>query len=434
MKKMIRKLAALMLALVMVLGCAAASATSVDVAVKVDGEAVKGLLGGFGMPEEMQAPVDTIAGLLSALDVKVVTEPDGGEITLGLAGTEALKAGFASTEDGLAFVSTLIPNYILTIRRETVQQMLQEVLAKIPGLGAIMGAANGESAGFAVPESLSAYVQKIMMAVMGGMVTGTPEQGEFVFEGLTFDTKAPMSMDMPKVTESLKTTLDEMFQDESILEMFHTFTGMLGDSAPSVEDIKKGVAEFLDHMPETVTVDYYSSTAMPGAFYMTGEAAYAQQEGPAFTYAVLSANGDVKIDFNIAENNIAITLAIVPNRLTLKFQAGEAFYVILDGSVVMEDTQVFTVNLCVNSESPMVTVTVGIGQDGARTLPVEKGEKTEVPIEDLMNGGSLPEGFMNDVLTNAAPLLANPDIAKLLALFTPVTTVTVETPVSVEGE
>ena len=123
MKKMIRKLAALMLALVMVLGCAAASATSVDVAVKVDGEAVKGLLGGFGMPEEMQAPVDTIAGLLSALDVKVVTEPDGGEITLGLAGTEALKAGFASTEDGLAFVSTLIPNYILTIRRETASRV-----------------------------------------------------------------------------------------------------------------------------------------------------------------------------------------------------------------------------------------------------------------------------------------------------------------------
>lgn len=432
MKKMIRKLAALALALVMVLGCAAASATTVDVAFNVDGESAKTVMGGFGMPEQQLGTVEGIAKLLSSLGVKVIALSDGFELDLSLAGTEAVKVGMASVEGGAALVTNLLPNYYLTVKNETVQQLLQQVMQNVPGLGALMG---GNAAGMAgvMPENLGAYLQDLSAALTGAMVPGTPAQGTYELEGYTFDTYVPMSIDMPKLKESVKKTLGEMFKDESITSMITTMTGAMGSSAPSADDLKKGAEDFVDHMPDTVTMESYASSTNPGVTYVTGEAYYEGQTAPAFTTKVLSADGDVTIMFTMTETELAITLAISPNHVILQVNAGDNLHLVLDGKVEMGDEQVFTLDVYVNTEAPLATVTVKIGQNGERTLPVEQGEKTELTVEDMM-AGKMPETFQTDLYSGIMPLLSNPDIMQLFTLMNPVSTVTVETPVSVDGE
>ena len=434
MKKMIRKLAALALALVMVLGCAAASATTVDVSLKVDSENAKTALGSLGMPEEQQAGLDAVAKLLSALGVKVTALTDGAEIALSLNGTEAVKAGFASVEGGAAVVSTVIPSYILTIKGETLQKLLQQALSSIPGIGALIGGPAAAAGGsIAMPENLNTYIQNLVTAVMGAMVPGTPEQGEFVFENVTFDTKAPLDIDMPKMRENLKSAFDTMFEDKEVLSLIGTFSGAAGAEAPSAEALSKSVSDALDKLPDTVSTVYYSNTAKPGEFYLTGEAAFEGKEVPACTFNVLNAGGDVKIALTLPEQKLEITAVIVPNRLTVRFQAGDKLYVILDGSAEMGEEQIFTVSLCVNSESPLCTAVVKIGQNGERTLPVEKEGKTELTIEDMMTGEPLPQEFQTELYQSLFQLMANPEIAALITSFT-TTTVTVETPVNTDGE
>lgn len=432
MKKMIRKLAALALALVMVLGCAAASATTVDVSLKVDSENAKTALGSLGMPEEQQAGLDAVAKLLSALGVKVTALPDGAEIALSLNGTEAVKAGFASVEGGAAVVSTVIPSYILTIKGETLQKLLQQALSSIPGAGALFG---GPAAAQSIqmPENLNTYIQNLVTAVMGAMVPGTPEQGEFVFENVTFDTKAPLDIDMPKMRENLKSAFDTMFEDKEVLSLIGTFSGAAGAEAPSAEALSKSVSDALDKLPDTVSTVYYSNTAKPGEFYLTGEAAFEGKEVPACTFNVLNAGSDVKITLTLPEQQLEITAEIVPNRATVRFQVGDKLYVILDGTAEMGEEQIFTVSLCVNSESPLCTAVVKIGQNGERTLPVEKEGKTELTIEDMMSGEPLPQEFQTELQKSLFQLMANPEIAALMTSFT-TTTVTVETPVNTDGE
>ena len=432
MKKMIRKLAALALALVMVLGCAAASATTVDVSLKVDSENAKTALGSLGMPEEQQAGLDAVAKLLSALGVKVTALPDGAEIALSLNGTEAVKAGFAAVEGGAAVVSTVIPSYILTIKGETLQKLLQQALSSIPGAGALFG---GPAAAQSIPmpENLNTYIQNLVTAVMGAMVPGTPEQGEFVFENVTFDTKAPLDIDMPKMRENLKSAFDTMFEDKEVLSLIGTFSGAAGAEAPSAEALSKSVSDVLDKLPDTVNTVYYSNTAKPGEFYLTGEAAFEGKEVPACTFNVLNAGGDVKITLTLPEQQLEITAVIVPNRATVRFQVGDKLYVILDGTAEMGEEQIFTVSLCVNSESPLCTAVVKIGQNGERTLPVEKEGKTELTIEDMMTGDPLPQEFQTELQQSLFQLMANPEIAALMTSFI-TTTVTVETPVNTDGE
>ena len=432
MKKMIRKLAALALALVMVLGCAAASATTVDVSLKVDSENAKTALGSLGMPEEQQAGLDAVAKLLSALGVKVTALPDGAEIALSLNGTEAVKAGFASVEGGAAVVSTVIPSYILTIKGETLQKLLQQALSSIPGAGALFG---GPAAAQSIqmPENLNTYIQNLVTAVMGAMVPGTPEQGEFVFENVTFDTKAPLDIDMPKMRENLKSAFDTMFEDKEVLSLIGTFSGAAGAEAPSAEALSKSVSDALDKLPDTVSTVYYSNTAKPGEFYLTGEAAFEGKEVPACTFNVLNAGSDVKITLTLPEQQLEITAEIVPNRATVRFQVGDKLYVILDGTAEMGEEQIFTVSLCVNSESPLCTAVVKIGQNGERTLPVEKEGKTELTIEDMMTGEPLPQEFQTELQKSLFQLMANPEIAALMTSFI-TTTVTVETPVNTDGE
>jgi hypothetical protein len=164
MKRSMKKLCAIFMAMMMlVLTCTAVLAGTVRVDLNVDQETAGSLMTSFGIPEEQIAMFDPIFALVNALGVDVVLVNDGGEARLDLNGKEALTVSFVSDEQGYTVASSLFPNYAVTIKNETIAQMMQQYGASIPGMG-------GEEAGFgmrdmaAVSDQFADYLTRIMEA------------------------------------------------------------------------------------------------------------------------------------------------------------------------------------------------------------------------------------------------------------------------------
>lgn len=128
-----KKLLALLLALIMALGCAAASAETVYTKIAVNHDAAKALMAGFGMPEDQMGMVDPILAIVDALGIKVITVEDGAQIDLDFNGADALSLGCAMDGENITLVSTLFPSYVLTMKTETIGQMMQSFMPGMAG-------------------------------------------------------------------------------------------------------------------------------------------------------------------------------------------------------------------------------------------------------------------------------------------------------------
>ena len=400
MRKSIRKMLALAVALVMILMCAAASADTVYVKMNVDSETVNALLSASGMPEQTLATVGAVVKLLSALGIKVTTVSDGAEIGLDLNGTDAVKVGFAADDEGLALVSSLVPNYYLTVKKETVEQLMKQVMEQVPGLEAML---NGEMP--EIPESLMTYIQNFAQALTAAVVPGEAEEGAFEFEGYTFDTKVPVTVNIPAIAEALKTMANDIANDEEVAEMIESYSGMV-PNVPSIEDIKAGLEQFADNLPDTAAADYYTSQEQPGVIYITGEAAYEGKETPAFTFKVLVVGSAVKVAVSVPESGLDFFLDIEGNGLRLEIKQGEQMDVVITFTMEGGDPEVYTVSLYLNSATPLFTLTVSVSGSGERTLPVEAGEKTVLALEEISADEEALNGLQQDLLTNGlTPLM-----------------------------
>ena len=150
MKKMI----ALLLAMVMMLGClqavaeetaeavaaeAPAATTVTKMELSVDKELVKNLIAGAGATEESAGLIDAILDLADALEITGINAAGGAQVDLGMNGKVAVNLGVEEKDGGLLIASTLFPNYILTIPAETIQGMMPQLN--------VTSAGNGEGTG-----------------------------------------------------------------------------------------------------------------------------------------------------------------------------------------------------------------------------------------------------------------------------------------------
>ena len=119
-----KKLFALILALLLALSCTSAFARTVYTKVTVDREQMGKLLAGFGIPEAQVSMADPILSLVNALGVRVTTVQNGAQVDLDLNGKDALSLGLAMDGEGVGIVSTLFPNYYLTLSNDTIYQMM----------------------------------------------------------------------------------------------------------------------------------------------------------------------------------------------------------------------------------------------------------------------------------------------------------------------
>ena len=431
MGKNIRKLVALVVALVMMMTCAVASALTVDVKLNLDSNELKGL----GMPEEQAGMFESIANLISALGLKVTVLEDGAEVALSLKGEDAVKLGVQGSDTEMKIASTLFPSYTLTIQKETAQQMMQQALQNIPGLGAMMGvggaaaAEGGEGTMSALPTNLMTYVMSLVGALQEAAVPGEPESGEWTFEGEAFDVKTPVNIDMAKITETFKATAEEMFKDEAVVEMINNYLGMMGGNAPTLDQLKEGVDEFIAHFPAEVTAEVYSNTEKPGLGYVTGAAKDEGKEEASYKYSILYGGAATIIRMNVVEQGLEINLFLEEKSYVLEIRKDEMSFkaVLLIEGV---DPAVYTLSLFFNSENPIFTAQVTVSQDGERTLPLDGEGKTLLAFEAMQDPNLDPEsetaqavaGFTQELQQNGSGLLSTimteaPELMTLVSSF-----------------
>ena len=429
-KNYLYKLLAAILALTMILTCVTASAGTVEVRVAVDREAAPNLLAGFGVPEEQLAMVNPVLSLLNALGVRVITAEDGVQIDLDLNGEPALSLGYAADEQQISLVSTLFPNHVLNMQQETLGTMMETFMSNMPAMGAMgaMGAGNAEEGAMSImPASLITYLSSFTQTCSEAAVPGEPVKGDYQFDGNSFDTMVPVTVDVPKIKEAFHSMTEEMLKDEAVVASIQSYAQMAGmDLDP--EQLKTALAEFEAHFPETVTAEYYQNGEDSASFYLTGRAIREGKEEPSYEYSMLRKDEkNNTMTFLDHEQGIIAGLILTEGGIRAEYKQGEMNF-ILDFTMEEGEPAVYRCDLFfMDTDKPLISVAVTVSADGVRTLAMDGEGKTALALEDLMGGTSdAASGLLSDFMMNGfSPLMsklseAAPEAAQLITtLMTP---------------
>lgn len=420
-----KKLFALMMALMLALSCAFACADTIYTQVTIDTEQATQLLSGFGMPEEQMGLVTPVIALVNALGVNVTTAADGAQVDLDLNGEPALSLGWATDEAGASIVSSVFPNYILTIQNETIEGMMQQMGGGEGGEGGLGGfdfAAMGEVFG--------GYYSKWFTSCAAAAQPGEPVSGEYEFYGVAFDTMVPITVDVPTLKAATETLMDDILSDPTAMGMIQGMAQSIAQSsgqefdATGFEDqFKAGFEEWIAHFPETVTAEFYANSDGSEGFYLKGGSVMEGSDEAAVTYDMLyqdeqhmimncstGGEGAMDMSFKLEGTDMRMDFSMqgMYFGLGMSFPEGEF------------DLDVYFMN----PDAPLVCVKVTMAEGGERTLPVDGAGKTTLALEEVMaNGNSeAAQGLYADIQANGlgallgAVMQAVPELGSLMGM------------------
>ena len=419
-----KKLFALILALMMVLTCTSAFAQTVYTQVTIDSEVATSLLTGFGVPEDQLAMVNPILALVNALGVNVITAQDGAQIDLDLNGNAAVSLGFASDAQGITIASTLFPNYVVTMTQETMGQFMEQLMANMPSAGTGEGSVDMA----AMQEIFGGYFQRWFEACASAGKAGEPVSGEYEFEGQTFDTMVPITVDVPAIADATKSLMDELLADPAAMAALKGMAqGMAQSSGAEFDadnfetEFKAGFEEWLAHFPDTAEAEYYCNAEEGVPFYLVGKA---DREGNTYAYDMLfidETNMDMAFTMT-GEQNMEAGFAMENGSMSMYFSMDGMYIGLVFAG---EDNQMLVDLYFMNTEKPLVSVAITIAEGGERTLSMDAEGKTVLAVEDAMSDqtGEAVQGLMGDVMGNGLGTLMGtlssevPEIAGLMSMF-----------------
>jgi hypothetical protein len=410
-----KKIFVMILTLMIAMLCISASANTVYTKVAVDPDVAAELLSSTGMPNDQIALINPIVSLVNALGVNVTTVNDGAQIDLDLNGTDALSLGLATTDENLVIASTLFPNFIVTMNQAT----LGELLSSMPVAGA---GANGMDSN-AMMEVFGKYITPWMEACVSAGIPGEPVKGEYEFEGYTFDTMVPVTVDIPAITEATKTQMKNLMADPAAIAMLKSMaqsSGAAVDEASFEKGIMDAFEEWIAHFPSTASSAFYSNSDGSESFYMTAEATR-EKDGAFTAYMLFEDQTHMSMGY---QDGTATTGAFVmaDTDMSMYFQMGE-MYIGLSLSI---PENLISASLFINNPiAPLLNVYVVLAEGGERTLSMDIKDKTVLPVEDIMNdaSGKAAQGLLGDIMGSGMNALMEtvntetPDFFELMNMF-----------------
>ncbi len=420
-----KKLLALILALMLALGGVSAFAGTVYTKVTIDGDVVKALLPAFGVPEDQLAMLDPIISLVNALGVKVVTVEDGAEVALDLNGKEALNLGWATDDAGATVVSTLFPNYVLTIPQETIDQIMEQFMANMPGAGGEGGGLGGFDFE-AMGEVFGKYFAEWVQACSAAGQPGEPVPGDYVMDGVAFDTMVPVTVDVPTIKEATVKLMDDLLADPAAMGMIKGMaqsTGAQIDDETFDADFKAGFEEWMAHMPETVTAEFYTNGEDGQTFFLTGESVMEGEEEPSFTYDMMYL-GEANMTMHChmgGEAPMDMGFSMEGTDMSMFFAMGDIYY----GLNLSFPGNEFDMDLFfMDPEAPVLCLKVTTDEAGERALSMDAAGKTALAIEMPMDGNDeAVQDLLGDIMNNGFGTLVSvlgeevPEVMSLIGAF-----------------
>lgn len=222
MKKILAVLLAVMLALSCTLAMAETAETpatpafqglTIESEYNVDRDTLKNVLTQMNTDESILTIVDTLAAIVDQSGEKVVVSNEGLQAELIMKGKSLLNLVALVGEGDLTMATNLVPNYALSISFEELGEMIlsavQEQAEEMEGLEGL------DIAG--LQAAVTAYLNDfITTCSTDAIIYGTPEQGEFVMDGDSYNTKMPMDISLPVILNAYKELTDSLQNDETV--------------------------------------------------------------------------------------------------------------------------------------------------------------------------------------------------------------------------
>ncbi|MBR4538407.1 MAG: hypothetical protein IKO52_06135 [Clostridia bacterium] len=412
-----KKILALLLALVMALSCVgvfAEEAESNEIAFElpsftvafestVNVDALMALLPMFGIDEGTMGMMQTILPLLAETNGQLVFADNGAQFDLGLKGQTVLTVAGEQTEGGFALASDILPSYVLTLSNETIEEILKQFTAQAEDAFANVDME-------ALLTNVMGYVMQFAGTVTEAVATGDPEVGEFAFEDLelTFNCRMPIIIDVEAIKGAMETLIAQLEADESIGSVINAL-GTLGVSMDGEETVVI--------FPDEVTVYAYTNVDEEGnqvgdTTLVTVETATTAEEVTVnVNVDVLVEGENVTVMVDIPEQDIALTVNVEPT------EDGASISIVFDGMGIQaaelmaisigDALTLYSESYLMDMENPIVTDTVVFFQGGERDFTVLDESKTAIGVEQLMadTEGEVTNALLADVMNNGLGML-----------------------------
>ncbi len=418
-----KKLFALMLALVMMLTASFALADTVTIEFKTDFDVFSRVLpkmnGGREIPAEQMAQIKPIFDLLNKMNVKISTEGQAAQLDLNIGETTAISvAGKAAEDNSILVGSSIIPSYLFKITEDDMKQLMQQ----LPGGAAALNLEAMQK----IAEKLSGYLMKAVPAFQAAITPGTPESGSFSFEGYTFDTKTPINVDTKAIGEAVKALVTDIVSDQEIMGFIGSISGQANlDPQQAINNINEAMSE--EKMPD-VTVDVYTITGQQAPFYAVAVATDKASSNTVCTFKMISReDGSIKADLEMPEAKAVITLEGSQNGILIEVKGQEegqyvAFAITPENAGGAVNGVL--IDVCIAEKTPCFSVRISYAQgEGAVTVNLDEAGKNVLGLMEVMQDqtGEKLQGVQQEAMGGLFQLMAIPEIASLMALLTTTT-------------
>ena len=427
-----KKLLAVLLALLLALSCTLAMAETTETTqatetadaqpfpgltieseYDVDRDTLKDVLGKMGMDESIITIIDTIAAIVDQTGEKVVIANEGFQAEVLMKGNSLVNLVGLANDKGLTFGSNLIPNYVLDISFEEIGAMLYQAIQQAQEDDPTSGL---DLVG--LQKVVTEYVNDFTMTCSTeALITGTPEQGEFEYDGNTYNLKVPMEVSLPVVLEATKELIENLQNDETVQ------TALLQLALSGVNVNIEDTSELDEIDPATlpvVKVEIYmtvdengtqSGPSLVGVYVVpVGETT------PATTVYTTVDGKNVKVDAQFVSNgdttDVVFAMDCDPQdpfgtNSRMDITAGDFYTGLAVVTSSNDDSIRFDAyGYLQDTEKPIVTDRGSIVMNGALTLGVSDSA-TKITLADLTGekAGDVLGGLMNDLSGGAISIL-----------------------------
>lgn len=434
-----KKLFALLIALMMAFSCVSALAEeptesqlpsiqlpnfTVAYDVNIDEEQMMNLITSAAgqnnaLPEESVGVIQLLVSLLNGLGEKIVFADNGIQYDLSIKGQDALFLVAEMTETGFAVASNLVPSYVLTLQQATIQKLIEQAMSQFQNAGGKLDKEQIQKAA----EKLMGYAMETVGSFQSLVTFGEPVKGTYndVINGVEFNTEIPLSVDVNGMIEASKQLIGKALADEDIKAAIDSITAMIPGASFDPAEILSQMENASSEAVPTVTGKVYAITddegkqAAPDTYVIVNAEVEGQPEGNTTTRVYVAENA-LNITVDVPAQNVSLQIYgyMLDNGVTGNIAvSAQGTDIEIVGAVTTTEDGGLNVDEAVfvnEAELPLMTCNVQLSMGGERTRKAFDGEKTELPIEGLMdaeNSANVSGALLMDVITNGLSDIVN---------------------------
>ncbi|MBR1708671.1 MAG: hypothetical protein IJ719_07585 [Clostridia bacterium] len=426
-----KKVLAFLLTLMLCLSCIGAmadeelplAATAVKY-VEIDEEAVLNLYKELGMPEEGEASLSALLGVMNHVGTKVVTTEDGTQGELIIKETPVANYIIGDKDGEIVLSTSLLPNYTLTIAENTIVDLFEALMNEsekelekfkdvVPEIERAFKGVNFAE----LNKNYAAYSQEYMADFLSSLTLGQVEEAEYMFEETDtyFNAKQDFEVDLKDALDAGVKLVNKRLQDENIPSLIAAFN-------------KLGIKIILPS-EVTVIVDEKEVPKVKGSVYCIVNESGAVSNTKAIvidTYKEGAEKDADQIKYFVSDEAYYMTLVNPANKTNIVFEAkvidetssnikftstSDTIYYAVNTDVVYNDEGIAAITglYVMNPDSPVMVKTEALTPGGELTLPLYSDEKTVLSIEDILQEEEGKAGalVMVDLLNNGVSGLIN---------------------------